>query len=77
MRLLGAWRNEMAVYRWKKQADGNYADSAMITWRRADPVDLETFDEREKRCVMNCGPARGDPRSDKERKFLCDDCEKS
>lgn len=45
-----------------------------INWPRADPADLARFDPRSKACTMNCGPARGDPRSDAERKLLCDDC---
>lgn len=45
-----------------------------IQWPRADPVALEAFDEDSRPCTMNCGPHRDDPRSSKERKFLCDDC---
>jgi len=45
------------------------------TWERADPQALATFDESTKRCTMNCGPHAQDPRSHKERKFLCGDCE--
>jgi hypothetical protein len=44
-------------------------------WPRADPAELERFDPETKVCVMNCGPAAGDPRSAAERKLLCDDCE--
>lgn len=44
-------------------------------WPRADPAELERFDPEIKVCVMNCGPAAGDPRSAAERKLLCDDCE--
>lgn len=45
-----------------------------IEWRRADPEELANFDPRTKACTMNCGPHRDDPRCEKERKFLCDDC---
>lgn len=41
---------------------------------RADPAELARFDVRTKRCTMNCGPHREDPRSDAERKLLCGDC---
>ena len=44
-------------------------------WPRADPEALAAFDPDSKVCVMNCGPASGDPRSAAERKLLCDDCE--
>jgi hypothetical protein len=44
-------------------------------WPRADPAELERFDPATKVCVMNCGPAEGDPRSAAERKLLCSDCE--
>lgn len=43
-------------------------------WRRADPEALAAFDPSTKVCVMNCGPHADDPRSSKERKFLCQDC---
>ena len=46
-----------------------------IEWRRADQLELEKFDSRTRRCVMNCGKSIYDPRSDTERKFLCSDCE--
>jgi hypothetical protein len=45
-----------------------------IHWQRADPIALSQFDESTKQCTMNCGPHREDPRSRKERKFLCEDC---
>ena len=45
-----------------------------IEWPRAAPGALEGFDPRTKVCTMNCGPHREDPRSDAERKYLCDDC---
>ena len=45
-----------------------------LTFPRADPKALKAFDPRTKICVMNCGPHNLDPRDDKERKFLCDDC---
>lgn len=44
------------------------------TWPRADPEALAAFDPSTKVCVMNCGPHADDPRSSKERKFLCQDC---
>lgn len=46
-----------------------------IHWLRADPVALKNFDPSTKYCTMNCGPHRDDPRSAKERKFLCGDCQ--
>jgi hypothetical protein len=46
-----------------------------IDWHRADQLDVEKFDARTKRCTMNCGPSSYDPRSDRERKFLCADCD--
>ena len=46
----------------------------LLTFPRADPEALKAFDPRTKVCVMNCGPHNLDPRDDKERKFLCDDC---
>lgn len=46
----------------------------MICWNRADPNDLDKFDVRTKICTMNCGPHKDDPRSEKERRFLCGDC---
>ncbi len=45
-----------------------------IEFPRADQKALVEFDPRTKRCSMNCGPHRQDPRSDKERLFLCGDC---
>lgn len=44
------------------------------TWPRADPEALAAFDPDTKTCTMNCGPHAADPRSSKERKFLCQDC---
>lgn len=49
--------------------------SKPIEFIRADPKELAKFDPSTKRCVMNCGPHLQDPRSAKERKFLCTDCE--
>lgn len=43
--------------------------------QRASREDLADFDSNSKQCTMNCGPALGDPRSEKERRFLCTDCE--
>lgn len=48
---------------------------APIEWPRADPAALEKFDPATKTCTMNCGKHGLDPRSSKERKFLCDDCD--
>lgn len=45
-----------------------------IEFHRADPAELARFDPATKRCTMNCGPSRKNPRTDAERKFLCDDC---
>ena len=56
----------------KKQTPA--AAPAPITWQRAHPAQLAAFDPRTKRCSMNCGPHRDDPRSDLERLFLCDEC---
>jgi hypothetical protein len=46
-----------------------------IEFQRADPEALARFDQNTKRCTMNCGPHMQDPRTRKERMFLCDDCE--
>jgi hypothetical protein len=43
-------------------------------YERADPAALELFDQDTKECTMNCSPGISDPRSAKERKFLCEDC---
>jgi len=45
-----------------------------IEWERADPAALASFDPATKTCDMNCGPHGLDPRSRKERLFLCDLC---
>ena len=45
-----------------------------LEWPRADPAALDQFDPASKSCTMNCGPHGLDPRSRKERLFLCDDC---
>lgn len=45
-----------------------------IVWPRADPLALKNFDIKSKVCTMNCGPSGDDPRDDKERVFLCEDC---
>lgn len=47
---------------------------APITFPRANPDELEGFDISTKQCMMNCGPHPEDPRSEKERRFLCTDC---
>lgn len=46
-----------------------------MEWPRADPAALDQFDPATKTCTMNCGPHGLDPRSRKERLFLCDDCD--
>lgn len=46
----------------------------LIEFARANPAELAKFDQCTKVCTMNCGPHRDDPRSNKERKFLCGDC---
>ncbi len=45
-----------------------------IKFERADPESLARFNPETKICTMNCGPHKDDPRSTKERKFLCGDC---
>lgn len=45
-----------------------------VDWPRADPDALAEFDPTTKTCVMNCGPHTDDPRTEKERKLLCDEC---
>jgi hypothetical protein len=56
----------------KKATDQQQA--APINFPRSDPTELAAFDPRTKECTMNCGPHSADPRSDKERKFQCDEC---
>jgi len=46
-----------------------------IVWERADPAALAKFDPATKTCTMNCGKHAHDPRSYKELKFMCDDCD--
>lgn len=46
----------------------------IIEFPRADPGALAMFDPNTRLCQMNCGPHTHDPRTDKERKFLCSDC---
>lgn len=46
-----------------------------IDFPRADPEALAKFDPRTKACTMNCGPHAQDPRSEKERRFLCGECQ--
>lgn len=48
--------------------------SLPIQFVRADPEGLARFDPATKYCTMNCGPHRLDPRTEKERRYLCDDC---
>lgn len=43
-------------------------------FERADPAELAAFDTTTKACHMNCGPSVYDPRSPKERLYLCTDC---
>lgn len=45
-----------------------------ITFTRADPAALASFDPRSKLCTMNCGPHAQDPRTPAERRFLCPEC---
>lgn len=45
-----------------------------MVWERADPAALAQFDPATKTCDMNCSPHGLDPRSRKERLFLCDLC---
>ncbi len=47
----------------------------IIIWPRADPIALTKFYPSTKRCTMNCGQHKDDPRTYKECKFLCEDCE--
>jgi hypothetical protein len=47
---------------------------AAIVWQRVEPAVLKQFDPASKVCTMNCGPHRDDPRSEAERKYLCEDC---
>jgi hypothetical protein len=53
----------------------HWNEGAHLVFERADPEALAKFNEHTKRCTMNCGPHRLDPRSDKERKFLCPECQ--
>ena len=54
------------------------AESARrLAFPRADPEALQAFNPGTKTCVMNCGPHMLDPRDNKERKFLCDECHTS
>ena len=46
----------------------------VVMFPRADPEALAAFDPATKRCSMNCGPSTRDPRTRKERMFLCDEC---
>jgi len=48
--------------------------SLPFSFPRAEPDKMNGFDPTTKVCTMNCGPHRDDPRSEAERKFLCDDC---
>jgi len=47
----------------------------MPEYKRADKDELALFDQSTKHCTMNCGQGIDDPRSKKEMKFLCDECE--
>lgn len=57
----------------KKHETQPTADIAAM-FPRADPALLAAFDERSKHCEMNCGQHALDPRSRRECKFLCGDC---
>jgi ATP-dependent Clp protease adapter protein ClpS len=46
-----------------------------IVFERADADALKAFNPNSKRCTMNCGPHRDDPRSKAERMLLCPECE--
>lgn len=67
-----AWRAIGAKKRKVKPAQS--APQSPIEWERADPAALASFDPATKTCDMNCGPHGLDPRSRKERLFLCDLC---
>lgn len=45
-----------------------------IQWPRACPVALAAFDPSTKHCDHDCGRHKDDPRTDKERLYLCDLC---
>ena len=64
----------MGVVKARKVEPTQAAAESSIEWTRADPVALDQFDPATKTCNMNCGPHAHDPRSPKERLFLCDDC---
>lgn len=57
-----------------KKCKNKPIDEAPIAFPRADPAALAEFDEATKCCHMQCGPHALDPRSRKERLFLCTDC---
>jgi hypothetical protein len=46
-----------------------------IVWPRADPAALRDFDPATRRCTMNCGQHRDDPRSRCEMLLLCNECD--
>lgn len=48
-----------------------------VQWPRADPAALAAFDPKTKVCSHNCGPSKEDPRTAKERLYLCDLCWKA
>lgn len=56
-----------------RKGEADRKDEAIV-WTYADPSELAKFDPTTRQCVMNCGPHRKDPRSDKERLFLCPEC---
>lgn len=46
-----------------------------LVFPRAPASELSKFDGQSKICTMNCGPHSLDPRSEAERKLLCEDCQ--
>lgn len=59
----------------RKAKPSKPAPEPPIVWERADPAALAAFDPASKTCTMNCGKHAHDPRSYKELKFMCDDCD--
>ena len=49
-------------------------EPAPLVFERASEEDLANFDPSTKVCSMNCGPHMDDPRSEDERRFLCQEC---
>jgi hypothetical protein len=65
----------MTTVKARKVKPARPAAERPIEWERADPVALAKFDPATKTCTMNCGKHAYDPRSYKELKFMCDDCD--